>query len=960
MPFINLLLSLLLLAFSVVVPAATLPMQTMTAEQLVKPVDIKQVLVLEDRNSALTANEALNQIRSQGKLVAGTPRLGYSDSAWWVAFELNAPPAMQLEMIIDQAFTDDIELWLYDRDRLIAPIYSGDHLPFLQRGEPFPRFMLTLPRLGVGPHTLLLRVHSASAVSLPMQLVSSEKNTLLVAVNWLLGGLLIGGLMSLAVFYMLKFRALREQQLGYFCITALALCAYSASLHGVIDLLFSQWPWLSKRVVQVANPLMLIFSTLFIISALRLKLGTVLRLALNVLIAIIVLVSLWNAVYSDDYRGYQAFNLVLLLVGLFQALVVTLSLIKRLPYSRGYFLCWISALVMMTVLPLGRLGIINLPSDAYALQTFLPLLSMLLFSAVLDRQLENVRKALLSSQSQAIDNLEQYRALFNSAREGIFRCTLNGTLLEANPSLIRFLGSRPGDGSWQALPVQKLLGTTQWTKLVAKLDAAHPSVSQECQLRDLNGKRHWVYLSLHLRSAHTCIEGIIFDLSDRRQLEDRLKHQAAHDSLTGLLNRRELERLLQLSLLSNDTSRFSHLLYIDLDQFKQVNDLCGHSAGDQLLKQLSAHMQNMLPKSAQLARIGGDEFVVLLREQDHFVALGQAERLRRSVEQFVFIWENTPFRLHASIGVLTLSQDICDWETALRWADSASQQAKVLGRNRVQQFNPTDGALQEQQRQLQWITRLQEAMRSNHFVLFYQPVMPLQTVHDELHYELLLRYCDPATGEFISPERFMRAAERYSLLVDIDRWVVRNLCQWLSNNPEHLQQLGQVNLNLSTHSLLDASFHIFLSQELMSKGIPPHKVCIEVTEMVALGELAVSTKWLKSLRSQGFKVALDDFGSGFASYAYLRHLPLDILKIDGSFIRGIEHDRINQAMVGSMQQIAKQLGLQTVAEFVETQESLECLRALGIDYGQGYWIAEPAPLSSLTKPLPTASARFGL
>lgn len=959
MPIRHQILCLLLLTFSLAAPAAVMPMQTLTAQQLANPVDVKHVLLLKDPNSELTANEALERIGKVGIPVKGTPRLGYSDNTWWVAFKLNAPAAMQLDMIIDQAFTDEIELWLYDNDRLISPIYSGDHLPFLQRGEPFPRFMLTLPRLGSGPHTVLIRAHSASAVSLPLQLVSSEQRSVLLATNWLLSGLLVGGLLSLAIFYLFKYRALREPQLIYFCVTALALCAYSASLHGVVDLVFKQWPWLSTRVVQIANPLMLIFSTLFIISALHLKLGR-LRLVRDVLFTGVVLVCTWSAVYSDDYRGYQAFNILLLCVGLFQSLVVIVSLAKRQPYALGYFACWSCALIMLLLLPLGRVGIIDLQSDSYALQTLLPLLSMLLFSAMLDRQLEHVRKALLTSKSQAIDNLEQYRALFNSAHEGIFRCTLNGTLIEANPSLIRFLGSTPGSASWQALPVQKLLGSGQWAKLVAHLDANHPSVSQECQLRDLNGKRHWVYLSLHLRSAQTCIEGIIFDLSERRQLEDRLKHQAAHDSLTGLLNRRELERLLQQSLLNTESSRFTHLLYIDLDQFKQVNDLCGHSAGDQLLKQLASHMQSQLPKNAQLARIGGDEFVGLLREQDNFVALSQAERLRRSVEQFVFIWESTPFRLHASIGVLALSHDICDWETALRWADSASQQAKALGRNRVQQFSPTDGALQEQQRQLQWITRLQEAMRNNQFVLFYQPVTPLQHAEDKMHYELLLRYCDPNTGEFISPERFMRAAERYSLLIEIDRWVVRNLCAWLSNNPEHLEQLGQVNLNLSTHSLLDADFHSFLSQELLNKGIPVNKLCIEVTEMVALGELGVSTKWLESLRRQGFKVALDDFGSGFASYAYLRHLPLDILKIDGSFIRGIEHDRINQAMVGSMQQIAKQLGLQTVAEFVETRESLECLRALGVDYAQGYWIAEPAPLTSLSKPRANSIGKIGV
>ena len=350
---------------------------------------------------------------------------------------------------------------------------------------------------------------------------------------------------------------------------------------------------------------------------------------------------------------------------------------------------------------------------------------------------------------------------------------------------------------------------------------------------------------------------------------------------------------------------------------------------------------------AKLARIGGDEFAVLLAHLDAASAMAQAEALRACVEQFVFSWQGRPFRLFVSIGLLELNSAVSDWETALSWADNASHQAKHQGRNRVHRFNPSDGLLLEHQRQLQWITRLRAAIEHQHFELFYQPVLALQHAEDGFHYEILLRYRDPQTGGWVAPGEFLAAAERYGLLGAIDRWVIRRFFDWIGQNPQHLRQLAQVNLNLSGSSLQDNEIHALLSEQLARQQLPGAKLCIEVTEMVALGELGASAEWICNLREQGIKVALDDFGSGFASYAYLRHLPLDVLKIDGTFIRGLEHDPINQAMVSSMQQIAEQLGLKTVAEFVESQATLDCLRSLGIDYAQGYFIDRPQPLENL-------------
>lgn len=939
---------LLLFCLACTLPAwagSTLPLLKLSAADLARPVSIEHSLLLEDPSGQLSASEVLQRIEQQGRPIQGAVRIGYTRSAWWLAVQLQAPAAERLQLIIGQAFLDDLEIWMFDGEQPLGPLYSGAKRPFNERGEPYPQFLLNLPRLDDRPHSLLLRVQSHSAINLPLQVVGAEQGQQLIAHSWLQSGLLIGALLALALFYLVKFSTLREAQLAYFSLTSLCVALYNTSLYNIAGLFWPQWALLPKFLVNLTTAGMLIFSSLFLASALRLQLGR-LRWLRDALFAAILLVCLGGLASSHAYT-YQTLNLLILCTGLYQLLVMGLGVYQRRPYAPGYLLCWSAALVLMLLMPLSRAGLIPLPAGFYALNAYLPALSMLLFGALLDKQLERVRRVLLSSQAQAIDNLEQYQALFRNSGEGIFRCQRDGRLLEANPSLARLLGSASLPDDIDQLSLQRLLGEAQWRALLRQLDEQAGMVSCECELYDLKQRPLWVYLSLHLRPQRDCIEGIVVDLSERRALEERLQQLAAHDALTGLLNRRELERLLSETLSGTAKRRFSHLLHLSLDRFKQVNDLCGHSAGDQLLRQLATQLTHQLPRHAELARVGGDEFAVLLREVDDEAALKQAEALRRAVEQFVFTWQGRPFRLHTSIGLLALGSGVRDWETALTWASSASQLAKHQGRNRVFQFNPEDGALLEHQRQLQWITRLREACERGHFELFFQPVQALQSGKSGLYYEVLLRYHDPQSGEWISPAQFLDAAARYDFLGTIDRWVIQHLCAWLAANPAHLAQLAQVNINLSASSLLDQAFHQLLEQELARHGLPPDKLCIEVTEMVALGELGVSAQWIDALRSKGLKVALDDFGSGFASYAYLRHLPLDILKIDGSFIRGIENDPINQAMVGSMRQIATQLGLLTVAEFVETQASLDCLRRLGIDYAQGYFVGRPQPLRQL-------------
>ncbi len=948
-PPLGLLLSMLLLCATP--RAEALPGLSLNPQRLQQPVPVPHSLLLEDRDARLSPAQALAQLRAGGQLQQGNPRLGYSSSTWWLAFSVKNSSREALSLVIDNPFVDHLQLWVSvpgsaPTDTLLAGAPSGDLQPFSERSEPYPNFILPLPAVDAEQFDVLLRVNSSSGLNLPLALVSANSGKRLLIYSWLKSGLVCGALLIMALFHLAKFSTLHSRQLGYYCATLMSATVYYSAVLGFINLLWPQQPALQTILLNLSGATTLIFSTLFICNLLALREPLLLALR-NALFILIGLCSAPAVLGINNYQQQQLINLLVLLNGLFQLGITLYAVKQQRPFAKPLLLLWSAVFLLLIVLPLSRMGLVPNVPIYNELSLYLPALSFFMFGILSAMQLEQVRVDLLSSQRQAIDNLQRYQALFNHAAEGIVRCTREGVILEANPSLMQMLGASTKQTCLLGVPIQSLLKASDWNHLLLQLSASQPTASGECQLHDHQGHALWVYLSLHLLPEHDSIEAIIVDISERHAHQEHLQNLASHDSLTGLLNRRELERLLQASLHHPEGGDYSHLLYLDLDQFKQVNDLCGHSAGDQLLRQLATHLQPHLPRHAQLARIGGDEFAVLLSNIDSDVAMLHAERLRAGVEQFVFTWQGRPFRLYVSIGLLELNADISDWETALSWADSASQRAKDQGRNRVHRFNPSDGALLEHQRQLQWITRLRAAIEQHHFELFFQPVLALKHPQNGWHYEILLRYRDPESGEWIAPEQFLGAAERYGFLGAIDRWVIRRLFDWMAQNPQHLQQLEQVNLNLSASSLLDREIHQLLKEMLARQQLPASKLCIEVTEMVALGELGASAEWIAHLRKQGLKVALDDFGSGFASYAYLRHLPLDLLKIDGSFIRGIEHDPINQAMVRSMQEIAQQLGLKTVAEFVESQATLDCLQRLGIDFAQGYFIDQPKPLELL-------------
>ena len=431
----------------------------------------------------------------------------------------------------------------------------------------------------------------------------------------------------------------------------------------------------------------------------------------------------------------------------------------------------------------------------------------------------------------------------------------------------------------------------------------------------------------------------------------QLSHQAAHDVLTGLLNRQAFEVSLRLTLEQSSQAPDSHaMMFIDLDRFKVVNDSCGHPAGDALLKALSAKLAGSLRHSDVLARIGGDEFGVLLRYTAPEDAERVAEKIRRTVEAFSFEWETQSFKVGASIGLVPFGSEPITLEELLSTADACCYSAKEEGRNRVHHASANLEAAERRSGEMRWVTRISDAIDNDRFELFGQMIKPLNSTLDDgrLALEVLLRMKDQDGIGLIPPGQFLPAAERYGIVPDIDRWVVRNSLEWLSELGRTAENL-RISINICGPAASDPQFHNFVRNCIAETGVPPRSLCFEITESVAIRSLANAAALVDALGDLGCQFALDDFGSGLSSFNQLRHLKVDYLKIDGSFIHNIDRDPINRAMVESINTIGKKLGKRTVAEFVENERIRRILQEIDVDFAQGFGLHKPEPLTNIKR-----------
>jgi diguanylate cyclase (GGDEF)-like protein len=444
---------------------------------------------------------------------------------------------------------------------------------------------------------------------------------------------------------------------------------------------------------------------------------------------------------------------------------------------------------------------------------------------------------------------------------------------------------------------------------------------------------------------------LMADIEARRAAEATLSWQATHDTLTDLENRRQFEATLARHIESARVQGTQHaVLYIDLDQFKVVNDTCGHAAGDSLLRQLAHVLLAKMRRGDSLARLGGDEFGVLLEGCDLLHAQRVAAQLLAAIRAFRFPWQGQVFTLGASIGVAAVTSQSSDLESVMAAADTACYMAKDNGRNQVQAYHEDDEEVSSHHGQMSWVSRVTRSAEENRFFLECQRVVDLAGAGTATEYlELLLRMRDES-GRVVPPMAFIPAAERYHLMGTVDRWVVKKAMACLGrlhcgNQPARLPP--RFGINLSGMSLGDSAFADFVLQQLVANQVPPQAVCFEITETAAISNLSRAARFIRTFRDLGCRFALDDFGTGLSSFAYLKSLPVDYVKIDGSFVRGSGTDRVDSAVVDAIRRLAHAVGAKTIAESVESRETYDRVRELGIDFAQGYVIHRPEPYPEL-------------
>jgi diguanylate cyclase (GGDEF)-like protein/PAS domain S-box-containing protein len=458
---------------------------------------------------------------------------------------------------------------------------------------------------------------------------------------------------------------------------------------------------------------------------------------------------------------------------------------------------------------------------------------------------------------------------------------------------------------------------------------------------------------------------VFHDVSQMRAMAQQLLWQASHDALTGLVNRREFERRLGELIETARTQRREHaLLMMDLDNFKTVNDTCGHAAGDELLRQLTSVMLSRMRGSDTLARLGGDEFGALLESCPPEQALRIAHALRETVREFRFVWEDKTFSVGVSIGLVPINAETGSVSRVLSLADACCYEAKNKGRDRVQVYRPAEDEVSGKDTELQMVSQISQAFEHGRFRLYRQAIVPLGVgAPQHPSYEVLVRMID-REGNLVPATGFMPAAERYNLLTSIERWVLSSLVEYLHNQwsagaiPREPTERGWYSVNLSGTSINDKSLPDFLRNLLTRYQLPPGLLCFEITETTAISNLNTAAELMHELKEMGCRFALDDFGTGMSSFVYLKYLPVDVLKIAGTFIIDMVADPVDYAIVDAINRISHILGIQTVAEAVEDGETLAKIKALNINYAQGFFLAQPEAIvhASTGEPVELASA----
>lgn len=847
-----------------------------------------------------------------------------------------------LVLNIERLNVDDLQIYLLDSSQRIIKSYryqagKGD----FSLKQPIPNIRMAFTLQPYQDAQLLISVNDKGLKYFPIALwerdVLAQHDTNMLT----LLGAIFGALTVIAFYYLFSYLNQRIPTRFWLTMATLVIIALLFITEGGLAL----WPNLtnaSENFYAVCLGMLLLC-----VAKVNHHLFTRVPLLLRLVNYTLPIAATLYCLTTNAYNTTLTLLLLTAAMGLYQ---VALALVFKDNQSRivstTYILAWLSFFAFYALVTLTLFSDLIYTVGVTMGMLIFVILGFLCFgfSVIAKEQAKNQHK--LSTQAATIASLNHFYDLFRNSAEGHYTSTWEGKLVSVNPAMCKVFGYESEDEMLlEAVNTSTFYASPEDRQvLLGKVSQQGFVTGKEIRGKRKDGSEFWFSLSCQMRESEegNFLYGSIIDITEKKQSDLSLQYLATHDSLTGVYNRRQFETLFREKVSAQNDIPVC-MLFIDLDRFKVVNDTCGHKAGDVLIKDISRLIENTLTPDAQIGRLGGDEFGIIYSALSADEVCQNAVKILNAVQAYRFMWDNRIFNLGVSIGMVVCDDSEVTPGQYMSMADAACYFAKEQGRNQVHRYNKDDESMQRYQRELDWVSSINNALEEGRFELYYQSLRPLNKTSDGHYYEVLLRLREK-DGALVEPANFLPTAERFEMNVNVDKWVVTNTFKWLSENPEHLSQLRRCSINLNCHSLADRDFTLFILNAFETFNIPYDKICFEVIESVAIIKMDDTLAFMRTFNRLGCSFALDDFGSGFSSYSYLKSLPVSQVKIDGMFIKDMLNDSVDTAMVASINDVAKAMGMQTVGEFVENEGTMAQLGKMGIDFAQGYGVAKPAPL----------------
>ncbi|MGB3725457.1 MAG: EAL domain-containing protein [Glaciecola sp.] len=908
---------------------------------------------MEDTTRALTAVDIASLEPNSWQLTRKKSiNLGTSESVFWFKLTLeNIHKESQSVVLLNTyAPTNFIDAYVVEHLNHIPNIHStGDRRPSSARPIPHASFAMPFHVPANSDKTVLIKVETNGNVVVPISVWSSRSFSQYQATYFLIFGTLIGILCITCVYNLFVHLQTKERiflSFSAFILSVMFLVIHQSGI-GML-LIWPNSPIFNEFGAGLSITLGSIGHIIFFMHYLEVNKRVKQVCTLFALLSLGITLAYPILPYSTIIHT----NLMLGSFGIVLSLLYAIWLSNNGNNTAKLFVyAWTPFIVGSVVSASIRFELID-----YSLLTefsglFFAVATIVWLSISISERLNREKLSRIDAQNASIKSLERYEDLFEKAVEGLFTSTASGKLLSANNAFVNMLGY----DNYEQLHKQYGNNTfalykqaTSRQTLISKAKQHGSVVDQEIEMLKANGVSFWVSCTLRLiandNPEDPIVQGAMIDVSARKLSEMKLEYLANHDPLTNLLNRRAFENKLRETVESEDTKTIrGSLLYLDLDQFKIVNDTCGHTIGDKLLVKITKIMQEAMEHQGILGRLGGDEFGILLKHYTQTQAIDVANCVLKAVSDFRFEHNSRVFNLGVSIGLVEITRDISTIEDAMSFADTACYSAKDAGRNRIEVYSSSNEHFSKRRLEMDIANAVTDALRNNHFTLYRQKIVHNNDEFSTYGYEVLLRMQDQGEKSY-SPAEFIPAAEKYGLMHKVDEWVIEHTFAWLNNNPKERDASHLWSINLSGQSIGQDSLQNHIVSCFKRYNIACNKICFEITETHAINNIEHTVNFITYFQTLGCTFSLDDFGSGLSSYGYLKALPLDNIKIDGRFVKGITADKADYAMVESIHAVSRAMGKLTIAEYVEDTDIIKQLKHIGIDYLQGYAIQKPSPM----------------